>query len=128
VRPGGTSTSSKTTKQATTKKRAKRRASRSALVRRWLAVGALVLVGLLYYRPLIAYRDAHGELAQKRAAVAKLQQEKSRLQHRLGASTSIETLAREARSLGYVKPNEHLFIVKGINAWRKRERANLARP
>jgi len=125
MRPGGKSTTSKTTKKRAT---AKRRASRSMLLRRWLAVGALVLVGLLYYRPLIAYKGAHGELAQKRAVVAKLQQEKARLQHRLGASTSIETLAREARSLGYVKPNERLFIVKGINAWRKRERANLARP
>jgi cell division protein FtsB len=130
MRPGENSTTSKTTtsKAAKRKTAGRRRASRSALVRRWLAVGALVLVGLLYYRPLIAYKDAHGELARKRAAVAKLRQEKSRLQHRLGASTSIETLAREARALGYVKPNEHLFIVKGINGWRKRERASLARP
>ncbi len=26
---------------------------------------------------------------------------------------------REARRLGYVKPGERLFIVKGINAWRR---------
>jgi septum formation initiator len=95
------------------------------IVRRWLAVGALVLVGLLYYRPLKAYVDARGELAQKRAAVHKLQLEKQRLEHRLGSSTSLHTLSREARALGYVRPGEHLFIVKGINEWRKRERVSM---
>jgi hypothetical protein len=88
-------------------------------------VGALVLFALLYYRPLKAYVDARGELAQKRGAVQKLQLEKRRLEHRLGSSTSLDTLAREARALGYVRPGEHLFIVKGINQWRKRERASM---
>ena len=32
-----------------------RRPSRSSLALRWLAVGALVLVGLLYYRPVRTY-------------------------------------------------------------------------
>ena len=84
-----------------------------------------MLFALLYYRPLKAYIDARGELAQKRAAVQQLQLEKRRLEHRLGSSTSLDTLAREARALGYVRPGEHLFIVKGINEWRKRERASM---
>ena len=54
-----------------------------------------------------------------------LKAEKQRLEHRLGSSTSLDTLAREARALGYVRPGEHLFIVKGINQWRKRERASM---
>jgi hypothetical protein len=29
-------------------------------------------------------------------------------------------VARGARALGYVRPGEHLYIVKGINEWRKR--------
>ncbi len=105
-------------------KKARRRAPRSAVLRRWIAVGALVLVALLYYRPLKAYLDAHRELGQKQAQVQGLRAERTRLQHRLGASTSPATLAREARALGYVKPGERLFIVKGINAWRARERAS----
>jgi cell division protein FtsB len=98
---------------------AKRRAPRSAVVRRWIAVGALVLVALLYYRPLKAYLDAHGELAQKETQVQVLKAERARLEHRLGASTSLDTLGREARALGYVKPGERLFIVKGIAAWQR---------
>lgn len=103
-----------------------RRPSRTVFVRRWVAVGLLVLVGLLYYRPLKAYIDARHELSQRAVAVQKLEQEKARLQHQLGASTSLATLAREARSLGYVRPGEHLFIVKGIRQWRQLERRSLS--
>ena len=98
---------------------------RSTALRRWFAVGALVLVGLLYYRPLKAYVDAHGQLSQRQQVVRKLQAEKTVLQRRLGSSTSVATLAREARGLGYVRPGEHLFIVKGINRWRKLQRASM---
>jgi cell division protein FtsB len=108
-----------------TKKRTRRR-SRSVALRRWCAVGALALIGLLYYRPLKAYVDAHSQLAQREQVVQKLKEERATLQVRLGSSTSVATLAREARArLGYVRPGEHLFIVKGINEWRKLQREEL---
>ncbi|HEY5059777.1 MAG TPA: septum formation initiator family protein [Gaiellaceae bacterium] len=102
-----------------------RRPARASVFRRWLAVGALVLVALLYYRPLKAYVDARGQLSQRQAVVHRLQAEKATLERRLGASTATATLAREARVLGFVRPGEHLFIVKGIEQWRKRERKSL---
>ena len=102
-----------------------RRVARSAIVRRWLAVGALVLVALLYYRPLKAYVDARGELGRQSAQVQRLRTEQSRLEQRLRGSTSLDRLGREARALGYVRPGERLYIVKGINDWRKRERASM---
>ena len=102
-----------------------RRPARSLVFRRWLAVGALVLIALLYYRPLKAYVDARGQLAEHRHVVQSLRADKLRLEHRLGSSTSIATLAREARALGYVRPGERLYIVKGINNWRKQQRASM---
>jgi cell division protein FtsB len=108
-------------------KKKSRRPTRSAVVRRWVAVGVFVLVALLYYRPLKAYVDASSELGQRRAAVQKLAAEKTRLEHQLTSSTSLATLSREARALGYVRPGEHLFIVKGIQDWRARERGSLSR-
>ena len=93
------------------------------MLRRWLAVAALVLVALLYYRPLKAYVDARSQVNQHRQVVRRLQLEKTSLERRLGSSTSLATLAREARALGYVRPGERLYIVKGIEQWRKRERA-----
>ncbi len=84
-----------------------------------------MLVALLYYRPMKAYMDARSELGHRSQVVHTLQAEKSLLQARLGSSTSIATLSREARALGYVRPSEHLFIVKGIQQWRKREGASM---
>jgi Septum formation initiator len=104
---------------------ASRRPSRSVFVRRWLAVGVLALVALLYYRPLKAYVDAQGQLSERAATVQQLELQKQRLQRRLGSSTSLSTLEREARALGYVRPGEHLFIVKGINDWRRRTKQSL---
>jgi len=60
-----------------------RRAARSVLVRRWLAVGALLLVALLYYRPLKAYVDARGQLGRHSAVVQKLETDKSHLERQL---------------------------------------------
>jgi Septum formation initiator len=113
-------------------KRGRRRlggaAACAAIARRWLAVGALVLVALLYYRPLRAYVDARGQRAERLAAVQHLRNERSMLQRRLKASSSLEVLGREARALGFVRQGEHLFIVKNVAAWRKKQRlGNAAR-
>jgi hypothetical protein len=105
-----------------------RRAARSSVLRRWLAVGALVLFALLYYRPLKAYVDARSELGHRSQIVHQLQVDKTQLEQKLGSSTSLATLAREARALGYVRKGEHLFIVKGISGWRARERASMMAP
>src|SRR6266571_2838578 len=83
-----------------------RRPARSVVVRRWLAVGALLLVALLYYRPLKAYVASRSELRQRSQIVHRLEAEKVLLDKRLGSSTSVATLAREARALGYVQRGE----------------------
>jgi cell division protein FtsB len=87
---------------------------------RLLALGALVLVGFLYWKPLRTYLHTKRELAQRQAEVAVLREQKQQLQKRIATSQSGEALVREARRLGLVKEGERLFIVKGINAWRKK--------
>jgi hypothetical protein len=54
-----------------------------------------------------------------RSEVLQLAAQKRELRRRLNVATSTDELAREARELGYVRPGEHLFIVKGIKAWQK---------
>jgi cell division protein FtsB len=90
---------------------------RSRYVLRWLAVGAIVLVGLLYARPLRSYVDAKRDLARKATEVQALKAERRELQHRLAESSTADSLTRQARRLGLVRPGERLFIVKGISAW-----------
>ncbi len=103
-----------------------RRPARGTILRRWLAVVALVLVGYLYYHPLRTYFSTRHELAARRAEVGALAAQKRELERRLADSKSIESLARQARSLGFVRPGEHLFIVNGIQAF-LRARATIAR-
>jgi cell division protein FtsB len=96
---------------------ARRRPPRSSIFLRWLAVGAIVLVALLYARPLRSYLGTKHELAQRSADVRALTAEKRELQRRLAEATTPEALQREARRVGLVRPGEKLFIVKGISAW-----------
>ena len=93
------------------------------VARRWFALGALVFVGLLYYRPLHDYFDARSQQAAQLTAVQKLQRERAALEKRLRHASSDAALAAEARTLGYVLPGEHLFIVKDIPQWRRRHHA-----
>jgi cell division protein FtsB len=102
-------------------KRKPRRRLRGRVVRRWFAVGAFVLVGLLYYRPLHDYLDAHSQRAERVAEVRRLQKEQASLERRLHRASTPAALAAEARTLGYVFPGEHLFIVKDIPQWRRRQ-------
>jgi cell division protein FtsB len=81
-----------------------------------IAVG---LIGYAYYHPLRSWIETRDELSSRRSEVAQLAAEKRALQERLATSTSLDALSREARMLGFVKPGEHLFIVKGIEAWKK---------
>ena len=106
-----------------------RRPTRSSLALRWLAVGALVLVGLLYYRPFRTYLERQDAAAARQAQVSVLVQRRAALERRLRYVESEAAVAREARRIGYVKPGEQLFIVKGIQAWRaaKRTGATIAR-
>jgi cell division protein FtsB len=94
-----------------------RKPPRSHFVLRWLAVGAIVLVGLLYARPLRSYLDTKHDLAKRATDVRTLKAERRALQHRLAESTSSEALTQQARQLGLVRPGERLYIVKGVSAW-----------
>ena len=102
------------------RKRRRRRLG-GPIARRWFAVGALVLVGLLYYRPLHDYVDARSQRAVRVAAVRKLQTEQAALEKRLRRASSDAALEAAARTLGYIRPGEHLFIVKDIPQWRREQ-------
>jgi cell division protein FtsB len=96
-----------------------RRPPVTTLARRWLAVLVIGLIGYAYYQPLRSWFETRDELATRRSEVGHLVAEKRVLQERLQASTGLDALAKEARRLGYVRPGEHLFIVKGIAAWKR---------
>lgn len=102
-----------------------RRPPTSRLLLRWLGVGVLCLVALLYYRPAQTYLRTRAAVAAQTAEVRRLQLEHAQLERLVAASTSDAALAREARRLGLIRPGERLFIVKGIARWRKQHPVTL---
>jgi hypothetical protein len=87
----------------------------------WTA-GVILVSVYLYYRPLSSYVHTRHDLTTQRTDVLELRTQKTRLEQRLSASTSLEATRREARRIGYVRPGDRLFIVKGIPEWRKARR------
>ena len=105
------------------RKRPPRRARRRPPLMRWLAVATILVVGLLYYRPLKSYLDTKASLEERAAQVRSLRAERDELARQVADSDTPEALARRARRLGLVKPGERLFIVKGIDEWRARQKS-----
>ena len=89
---------------------------------RLLAIGAVVLVAFLYWKPLHTYLRTKHELQVRQAQVASLQAERVRLEKKIAHAGTDPELVRQARRLGLVKPGERLFIVRGITAWRHSSR------
>jgi cell division protein FtsB len=86
--------------------------------RLWIvAVAGACLVAFLYYRPVKAYMSASHQLEQRKAEVRALTREKSSLERHLALSGTGQTLLQEARRLGYVRPGERLFVVRGVEKW-----------
>jgi cell division protein FtsB len=86
-------------------------------------VTVLLVSAYLYYQPLSSYVGTRRDLDAQRSEVEVLRAAKTRLERRLAVSTSLEATRREARRIGYVRPGERLFIVKGIPDWRKARRS-----
>jgi cell division protein FtsB len=103
----------------TPKRRARRRLPRGRFLLRWLGVAVVGFVAFLYSQPLRSYLSTRDALTERTQEVRSLRAQKTRLQQKLTESDTPEAVTREARRLGYVKPGEHLFIVKGIAAWRR---------
>jgi hypothetical protein len=82
-------------------------------------IGIVGIAVYLYYRPIASYVETRNDLATRRAEVESLRLVKAELELRLLNSTQVESIEREARRIGYVRPGERLFVVKGIPAWRK---------
>jgi cell division protein FtsB len=100
-------------------RRTKKRIPRGRYLLRWLALVVLAFIAFLYSQPLRSYFSTRDTLAQRTEEVRQLRAQKLRLEQRLADMDTPQSVTREARRLGYVKPGERLFIVKGIASWRR---------
>jgi cell division protein FtsB len=104
-------------------KRKGRRIKKPAHALRWIGLIVLLAVAIGYVQPLRAYRDASANVAERKAEVQRLASGNARLAQRIAETETPEFVAREARKLGLVRPGERLFIVTGIDEWKKERRA-----
>lgn len=119
LRPAKTSASSG--------KRARKRRTRpqrTTILLRWCVLVAAGFVSFLYYQPLSSYLETRATLNERMSEVQRLRQERTRLQARLERSATDEALLREARRMSLVRPGERLFIVKGVQEWRRAQLAS----
>ena len=58
-------------------------------------------------------------MQERQTELAALERENARLTHRLALAGQDSFVEREARRLGLVQPGERLFIVKGVEDWRR---------
>jgi hypothetical protein len=118
--------------RAEERNRARRRPIGTRIGRRRLrllwALGIVTITVYLYYRPIASYLETRNDLETSRTEVQALRLVKGELELRLVNSTSVDSIEREARRIGYVKPGERLFVVKGIPAWRKARSAGHGPP
>ena len=89
------------------------------MVLRWCILGAALFVAFLYYQPLSSYLETRSALNERAAEVERLRAERTRLQARLADSATVTALTREARRMRLVRPGERIFIVKGVEEWRR---------
>ena len=92
---------------------------RTTVLLRWCVLATAIFVAFLYYRPLSSYLETRAALNERRQEVQSLRQERARLQARLAESSTVEALTREARRMSLVRPGERLFVVKGIEEWKR---------
>ena len=89
---------------------------------RLLALGGVALLAFLYWKPVHTFLHTRQQLDNRQAEVRSLAAERRDLERQIAAVGTGGALVREARRLGLVKPGERLFIVRGIDAWRRAQK------
>lgn len=94
--------------------------------RRFVVLALLVLITLLYAGPLRSYYDKRELVRHEQAQVALLRSQHDELKQKLKRAVTAKAVERAARRHFYVKSGERLYIVIGIDSWR-RDRARAGR-
>jgi len=79
----------------------------------------MLLITLLYAGPLRSYYDKRELVRSEHDRVALLRSQHDALEQKLKNAKKAESVERAARHLFYVKPGERLYIVTGIDGWRR---------
>ena len=76
-------------------------------------------IAVAYVQPIRAYFDARTTSPRTVPRRAALLAKQAKLKRRLALAGTDDFIEREARRLGFVRPGERLFIVQGVEAWKR---------
>jgi hypothetical protein len=91
-------------------------------VSRLLGLAVICAIAFAYVQPIRAYMEAKEQLGKRRAERSSLLRQQARLRHRLELAETEAFIELEARRVGLVRPGERLYIVKGVQKWKKAHR------
>lgn len=88
---------------------------------RWDRVGrvgllvVLAVVAGLYVRQGLSLLSTHSQAAQQESIVSRLSHQNARLMAEQRSLNDPNTIERDARALGMVRPGEHPYVITGLS-------------
>lgn len=83
-------------------------------ITRWVLLGLIGVLLLLYVAPVRSYLQTRDRAAQQAAGLKDLREENATLRARRAALRRPGAIELEARKAGMVKPGERAFVVTGL--------------
>jgi hypothetical protein len=84
-----------------------------------LGVAVVCAIAFAYIQPTRSYLEAKDDVTARRGDRSALLRQQGSLRKRLEAVDTEAFIVREARTSGLVRPGETLFVVKGIDRWKR---------
>lgn len=94
-------------------------ALRRVHVGRLVGIAVIAAIAFAYVQPIRAYMAAEEDIEQHRAQRSALLRQQAGLRHRLQQVETDAFVEREARRVGLVRPGETLYVVKGVQKWKR---------
>jgi cell division protein FtsB len=88
-------------------------------VGRLLGVAVIAAIAFAYVQPIRAYMSARDDIEAHRAHRSALMRQQAALRHQLEQVETDAFVEREARRIGLVHPGETLYVVKGVQKWKR---------
>jgi cell division protein FtsB len=86
---------------------------------RLVGIAVIAAIAFAYVQPIRAYLAAEEDIEKHRAQRSALLHQQAGLRHRLQQVETDAFVEREARRIGLVRPGETLYVVKGVQRWKR---------
>jgi cell division protein FtsB len=86
---------------------------------RLIGLAVIAAIAFAYVQPIRAYMAAQDDIQAHRAQRSALLRQQAALRHTLAQVETDAFVEREARRIGLVHPNETLYVVQGVQKWKR---------